>query len=715
MERKEILKIKGMGCASCALRIENSLKKLNGIKEIKVNFLQEKAILKYDPEIVNLENIIEKIRDIGYDAMKEDNEEKEYEIKNLKRKFIISFVTGFVFLFFYFIKLNLWLEFFIATPLLFYISSSIFKKSFKSIFKKELNMEIMYSIGIGSSYISSFLSTLGVLPENYVFYEATFFLTGFLLLGRFFERFARKKTGELIKKLIEASPKEARILKNGKELKLKIEDVHIGDIVLVKPGEKIPVDGIIIDGEGYIDEKMLTGEPIPVFKRKGEKVIGGTLNLNGFLKIKSIKEINETFISSIIRLIEEAINSKSRIQRIIDKVLYYFIPSIFTIALLSYIYWMIMGEKFIAFTSFISVLVIACPCAFGLATPLAITIGVGKGAQNAILIKNGEAIEILNKVTAFIFDKTGTLTKGTPLVSDVISYNLSKKEFLFYSGSILKNSEHPLAKAFIEYIRDLKIELTDPEKFEEVSGKGLKGKIFGNEIIIGNRNFMIDNEIVIYGEVEKDLKSFENEGKSNLIVSINKKIEGIIAISDEIREDAIYIIKELKKRKKKVFMITGDTRKSAEVVAKRLNVDDFYAEVLPDQKLEKIRELKRKGEIVAFVGDGINDAPSIAEAHIGIAMGKGMDVAIEAADVILAGNNLRDIIKLINLSKKTFSKIKTNLFWALIYNIILVPFAAGFFYALFKIPFRPEWSSFAMAFSSFSVVMNSLLLKRVKL
>lgn len=713
---KKILKIKGMGCTSCALRIENALKKLNGIKEVQVNFVEEKALLKYDPQITNLEKIVEKIRETGYDASFEEKEEEgEGKLKKLKQKIIISFLSGiFLFLISMFGR-NLFLEFFIATPLLFYVSSGIFKNSLRSILKRRLNMEVMYSIGIGSSYISSLLSTLKILPENYVFYDGVFFLSGFLLLGKFLEGFARKKTAESIKKLIEENPKEVRVLKNGEELNLKIEEVHAGDMILVKPGEKIPLDGIIMEGESYVDEKMVTGEPIPVFKKRGDKVIGGTINRNGFLKIKVEKEFKDTFMSYIIKLVEEAINSKPGIQRIMDKVLYYFIPAIFIIALLSCIYWIIMGERFLAFLSFISVLVIACPCAFGLATPLAITIGIGKGAQNGILIRNGDVIETLKDITVFVFDKTGTLTKGEPFVRKIITYGLNEEELLFYAGSVLKNSEHPLAKSVHKYIKELKIRLIDAEEFEEISGKGVKGKIFENEVIIGNKNFLIQKGVEFDEKVEKDLKVFEEEAKSNLIVSINKKVKGIIAISDEIKEEAIYVIKELKRMKKKVFMITGDNRKSAENIARKLKIDDFYAEVLPDQKLEKIRELKKKGEVVAFVGDGINDAPALAEAHIGIAMGNGTDVAIETGDIVIVRNSLHDIIRAIRLSEKVFLKIKTNLFWALIYNVILIPFAAGFFYIIFKIPFKPEWSGFAMAFSSFSVVINSLLLKRIKL
>ncbi len=720
MEKKEILKIKGMGCTSCALRIENTLKKLKGVKEIQVNFLEGKALLKYDSGVITLEKIIEKIKEAGYDAIEFKNEklEEEKEIETLKKKFITGFISGFILLILSYTKFlkpeqNLLFQFLIATPCLFYISSSIFKNAFKSIFKKRLNMDVMYSIGIGSAYISSLLSTLKILPENYVFYEATSFLAGFLLLGKFLERIAMRKTRRRVQKLIEMSVKEVTVLKDGEEKKLKIEDVIPGDIFLVKPGEKIPLDGIIIDGESFVDESMIRGEPLPTFKEKGDDVIGGTINKSGVLKIKATKGIKDAYISSIIKLVQEAINSKPPIQKVMDKILIYFIPSILTFAFFSYIYWLIIGEKLTAFISFISVLVIACPCAFGLATPLAITLGIGKGAQNGILIKNGDAIEILGKVTAFIFDKTGTLTKGIPSLNKIILYDIENEELLFYSGSILKNSNHPLAKAVIDHLKDLKIKLEDPEEFEEVIGKGLKGKVFKKEIMIGKEDFLLENGVEFSRDIKAKLKKLEEEGKTFLIISIGKKIKGIIEISDEIREEAALTVMELKKKGKKVFMITGDNERNAEEVAKKLGIDNFFSKVLPHQKLEIVKKIKEK-EVVCFIGDGINDAPALVEADIGIAMGRGQDVAIESADIILTRDNLYDIIRAINLSNKIFSKIKTNLFWALIYNIILIPFAAGFFYFLFKLPMRPEWSALAMALSSFSVVMNSILLEKYK-
>lgn len=728
MEKKEKIKIEGMTCAACVRAIENSVKRLEGIKEVHVNLATETALLKYDPEKINLGDVAKKIEDVGYKVVKQEEEKGTRELKN---KVITGFSVGIILLFMgysSFLKIPLdklpfflWIQFSIATPALLYIAIPVFRKALKSLLNKNLNMDVMYSMGIGSAYLSSFLATIKVLPEEYVFYEASVLLAAFLMLGRLLENIAKGKTSSAIKKLAQLQAKDATLLKDGKEIKVALENIKVNDIVLVKPGEKIPVDGEILEGESYIDESMVTGEPIPNLKKRGNKVIGGTVNKNGFLKIKAEKVGKDTFLAQVIKMVESAMSSRPKIQKVADKIVAYFIPVVLLIATGSYIFWAffgnpeIMSPKLFAFISFISVLVIACPCAFGLATPTAITVGMGKGAENGILIRNGEILEISRKLTAFVFDKTGTLTEGKPEVQDVKGYQIKEGDLVFYTASCEKNSSHPLADAIIRYAKGLRINLKDTEKFEEISGKGTRCRLEGKEIIVGKKKFMEENEIKIDKKAERDIENFEMQGKTVICVSIDKKLKGLITISDKIKKNAKEIIEEFKRKGKKIIMITGDSKKTAENVAKKIGIDEVIAEVLPQDKAKKVKELKKKGEKVAFVGDGINDAPALAEADVGIAIGSGTDIAIETGDIILVRNDLKDLVRAINLSEKTFSKIKQNIFWALFYNTILIPFAAGLFYALFKIPFRPEWAAGAMAFSSVSVVTNSLLLKRHKI
>ncbi len=731
MEKKEKIKIKGMTCAACVRTIENSVKRLEGVKEVYVNLSTETALLKYDPEKITPEDVAKKIEEVGYKVVRQEKEEGE-EIRELKNKVFTGFFTGIILLFLgysrflkiplYKLPFFLWIQFFIATPALFYIAIPIFRKALKSLLNKNLNMDVMYSMGIGSAYLSSFLSTIKILPEEYVFYEASVLLASFLMLGRLLESIAKGKTSSAIKKLVELQAKEATLIKDSKEIKVPVQNLKVNDVVLVKPGEKIPVDGEVLEGESYVDEAMVTGEPIPNLKKKGDRVIGGTINKNGFLKIKAQKVGKDTFLAQVIKMVESAISSKPKIQRVADKIVAYFIPVVLLIATGSYIFWAffgnpeIMSPKLFAFISFISVLVIACPCAFGLATPTAITVGMGKGAENGILIRNGEVLEISRKLTTFIFDKTGTLTEGKPEVQDLISYGIKEDELIFYIASCEKNSTHPVANAIIEYANKFKrIKLKDPEEFEEISGKGIRCKLNGKEIVLGKAKFLEENGIKIDERVKRDIKKFEEQGKTVICVSIDREIKGILTISDSIKKNAKEVIEELKKRGKRTVMITGDSKKTALEVAKKIGIDEVIAGVMPQDKAKKVKELKEKGEEVAFVGDGINDAPALAEADVGIAIGSGTDIAIETGDIILVRNDLKDVIRAINLSEKTFSKIKQNIFWALFYNIILIPFAAGLFYSLFKIPFRPEWAAGAMAFSSVSVVTNSLLLKRHKI
>ncbi|MEO0284689.1 MAG: heavy metal translocating P-type ATPase [candidate division WOR-3 bacterium] len=739
-KKKQIkIKIGGMTCASCVRRVENSLKNLKGILNVNVNLATESAIITYDENFLKIDNIKKRINDIGYkflgissdESYEIDEKEKKKYIDKLKKRVYIGFGGGILLLFLMYgeyLGLNfknfkglLFLQLLIAAPLMVYVGGPIFKKALNGIKNKDLNMDVMYAIGIGSSFFSSLLATFKIIPENYNFYEASVLLAAFLTLGRLLENLAKNRTGEAIKKLIDLRPKEATVLKDGKELKIPIKEVKPGDILLVKPGEKIPTDGIVIEGESFLDESMVRGEPIPEFKKKGDEVIGGTINQNGYLKITVTKDFKETFLSQVIKLVEEAQYTKPQVQKLADRIVIYFIPVVLIIAIFSYIFWRFFGNvnimppSLFAFISLISVLVIACPCAFGLATPTAITAGIGKGAELGILIRNGEALETLKKINTIIFDKTGTLTKGKPEVESVITFNnIKEEELILYAASAEKNSEHPLAKSILNYTEKIKINLIEPEKFESFPGKGIRAIIKGKEVYVGNKNFLREIKIEINEHIEKEIEKLEEEAKTLLLVAIDGKIKGIIAVSDKIKENAKEIISYLKKKKKKVYMITGDTKKSAEAVARKLSIDNVIAEVLPHEKREKVKELQKKGEIVAFIGDGINDSPALTQADVGIALGSGTDIAIESGDIVLLRDDLRDVIIAMELSIKTLNKIKQNIFWALIYNLILIPFAAGLFYLLFRVPFRPEWSAAAMALSSISVVTNSLLLKKYK-
>ncbi|MEN3045105.1 MAG: heavy metal translocating P-type ATPase [Candidatus Hydrothermales bacterium] len=735
-EKKLKIKIGGMHCPTCAKNIENSLKKLKGINNVNINLLKETATITYDESLIKIENIRKNIEQTGYEFLgiiSEDNNELEKRkkiTKDLKKRLIIGYTTGLILLLLMYIdhlgiklknqNLLKIIQFLITTPTLTYIAGPIFNKSLKNLKNKNLNMDVMYAIGIGASYISSVFTTLNLVPENYNFYETSILLATFLTTGRLLENIAKNKTNEAIKRLIELKPKEATLLVNNKQIKVPINEVKKNDVIITKPGEKIPVDGVVIEGESYIDESMVTGEPIPNLKKVGDEVVGGTINLNSYLKIKATKVGKESFLHQIIKLIEEAQNSKPPVEKLADKIVSIFIPTVITISIITFLFWNFifkvetMAPSLFAFISMISVMVVACPCAFGLATPTAIAVGIGKAAELGIIIRNGEILEILKKSTTFIFDKTGTITKGKPEVIDILTFNIDKNELLFYTASAEKNSEHPIAKAIIAYSENRKINLIDPEKFEIYPGKGIKAKILGKEIIVGNKTYIKESKIKISEEIEKEIEKFEEDAKTCIITSIDREIKGIITVSDSIKENSKLIIEYLKKKKKDVYMITGDSKKSAFAISKKVGIENVFSEVLPQEKQKIVKKLKEKNKIVTFIGDGINDSPALAQSDIAITFGSGTDIAIENSDIILLKDDPKDIAIAIELSKKTLNKIISNIFWALIYNTILIPLAAGLSYPLFKTPFRPEWAAIAMILSSLSVITNSLLLKRFK-
>nr|7R0G_A Chain A, Putative copper-exporting P-type ATPase A [Archaeoglobus fulgidus]7R0G_B Chain B, Putative copper-exporting P-type ATPase A [Archaeoglobus fulgidus]7R0H_A Chain A, Putative copper-exporting P-type ATPase A [Archaeoglobus fulgidus]7R0I_A Chain A, Putative copper-exporting P-type ATPase A [Archaeoglobus fulgidus] len=632
-------------------------------------------------------------------------------LSRMKRKLYVAAFAGVLLLFLaHFISLPYedFVQLLIALPAIFYSGSSIFKAAFSALRRRTLNMDVMYSMGVGAAFLASVLSTAGVLPREYSFYETSVLLLAFLLLGRTLEARAKSRTGEAIKKLVGLQAKTAVVIRDGKEIAVPVEEVAVGDIVIVRPGEKIPVDGVVVEGESYVDESMISGEPVPVLKSKGDEVFGATINNTGVLKIRATRVGGETLLAQIVKLVEDAMGSKPPIQRLADKVVAYFIPTVLLVAISAFIYWYFIAHAplLFAFTTLIAVLVVACPCAFGLATPTALTVGMGKGAELGILIKNADALEVAEKVTAVIFDKTGTLTKGKPEVTDLVPLNGDERELLRLAAIAERRSEHPIAEAIVKKALEHGIELGEPEKVEVIAGEG----VVADGILVGNKRLMEDFGVAVSNEVELALEKLEREAKTAVIVARNGRVEGIIAVSDTLKESAKPAVQELKRMGIKVGMITGDNWRSAEAISRELNLDLVIAEVLPHQKSEEVKKLQAK-EVVAFVGDGINDAPALAQADLGIAVGSGSDVAVESGDIVLIRDDLRDVVAAIQLSRKTMSKIKQNIFWALIYNVILIPAAAGLLYPIFGVVFRPEFAGLAMAMSSVSVVANSLLLR----
>ena len=727
IDEKAVLKIAGITCATCATTIENSLKNVDGTIHVNVNLGAEKAYVTYNPKVSTIGDMKKAIEDAGYQYLGIEGEaaedlEKSTREKDLKEKrirFMIGFVVGIPMMILMYLPVHHYsfvpyLMFVVSTPTFLYISYPIFNAAYRGLKNRNLNMDVMYSMGIGVAFVSSVLGTFGIiLSKDFLFYETAVLLAAFLTFGRYLEARAKGKTSEAIKKLIGLQPKTATIIRENNEIEIAIENVQINDIVIVKPGEKIPADGEVIEGASFVDESMITGEPIPILKKKDDIVIGGTLNRNSVVKFRATKIGKDTMLAQIIKLVENAQGSKPPVQRIADRVVSYFIPVVLAIAIISFVVWyVILGNTLLfALTRLISVLVIACPCALGLATPTAVTVGMGRGAELGILIKNGEALETSEKLTTIIFDKTGTLTKGRPEVTDVISIGIDDKLLLKLVATVEKNSQHPLAEAIVKKAQMNGIELEKSERFDTLEGKGVQAKIDGKEILVGNRILLNERNILYPKEIEEKILKFENEGKTTILIGIDNKLSGLIAIADTLKETTKDAIQQLKGLKLKVVMITGDNKRTANAIAQQIGIENVLAEVLPQDKANEIKKLQDKREIVAFVGDGINDAPALAQTDVGIAIGSGTDVAIESAEIILIKDDLTDAVAAIQLGRKVMSRIKQNLFWAFAYNTALIPVAAGLLYPFFKISFRPELAGFAMAMSSVTVVTLSLLLK----
>ncbi len=743
-EIKKTYPIKGMHCASCVATIERSLKKVPGVSSAAVNLATEKATVSYDAAKVKDADILSAVANVGYEAMLEDasmHEEdtkkaKLREQKDLLWRTSVALVSGALILWGSFPGLvntapgtlrNFYVQMVIAAFVQFWAGSGFYKATFRALRHRTANMDALVAIGTSVAFLYSVfavffpavIASAGV--EAMPYFDVSTLVIGLILLGRYFEARAKAGTSEAIKKLIGLQAKTARVVRDGKEQDIPIEAVKIGDMVRVRPGEKIPVDGVIVEGESSIDESMVTGESIPSDKSAGDKVIGATINKTGSFIFKAEKIGADTMLAQIIKLVEEAQGSKAPIQRIADTISSYFVPIVVMLAVLTFVLWYDFSSTgsgqaplLLAILNTVAVLIIACPCAMGLATPTAIMVGTGKGAERGILIKDAESLERAQKVNTVVFDKTGTLTEGKPAVNEIIGLGMNEKEVLELAASIEKGSEHSLAEAIVKYAEAKHSAFRPTDKFRAHAGRGVEAVIGGEKILFGNRKLM-DEEGVSVSKVSAQVEHLESEGKTVMFLSSGKTLSGLIAVSDVPKASAKSAIAELKKMGVTPVMLTGDNRRTAEAIGRELGITRILSEVMPTEKESEVRKLQAEGKIVAMVGDGINDAPALAAADVGIAMGTGTDVAIEAANITLVNKNLESVANVLKLSRRTMRIIKGNLFWAFGYNIILIPVAMGALYPLWGILMNPIFASMAMALSSISVVTNSLRLKRVKL
>lgn len=742
--KKTDLDIKGMHCASCAALINRSLSKADGVKEANVNYATGKALVVYDESKLSDNDLIKIVQSKGYDALvsegkvdvEKKQEEQHAEIKAFRDNFILGLVFAVPALIIGMVLMPLgvmvpyaeFILFLLATPVQFIVGSDIYRSFWVALRAKTANMDTLIAIGTSAAYLYS-VYAIFFNPELGQYFETSAILITFVVLGRYLEARAKGKTGEAIKSLMQLSPKTATVIRNGKELKISVDDVVLGDIIIVKPGEKVPVDGIILSGESSIDESMITGESIPVEKTKGASVIGGTINKNGSFKFKATKIGENTILSNIIKLIGDAQGRKAPIQRFADTISSYFVPIVLVIALLTFITWFFIagqGFQFALLTS-VAVLVIACPCALGLATPTSIIVGTGKGAKEGILIKGADSLEIAHKTKYVIFDKTGTITNGIPEVTDIIPIKkISESALLKIAASIESGSEHPLADAIVRKSKDRKIKLSSVKSFKAIPGYGITASLSGKKYHFGNQKLILKNNIKIDYTIKTRIESLEEQGKTVMILA-DKKIIGLIAVADTIKTNAPEAIKKLTEMNVEVYMITGDNERTANAIAKQVGIKsgNVFAGVLPENKASYVKKLQQKNSkndsknerknVVMMVGDGINDAPALAQADIGIAMGSGTDVAMETGNIVLMRNDLNDVPKAIKLSRMTMNKIRQNMFWALFYNVLGIPIAAGVLYPFTGWLLNPIIAGGAMALSSVSVVSNSLLLKSKKL
>lgn len=715
---KEILQatIGGMSCVMCSKAVTNAVMNIGGVLDINVNYATGKAMLVVTPEVVHDSDIKTKVEDAGYRFLGTEEVQTQKQSPLRLVQIVVGLVAGALLMAMMYgswamdtISIAI-----ISTPVFIFVSYHIFVGAYHALKNRVLSMDVMYAMGIGISFVASVLASLHVLSHEFMVYETSIFLASFLNIGKYLEERAKSRTSHTIAKLLSLSPDTAIVIRDGSEIEINTRDVTIGDMVVVKPQTRIPVDGEIVKGQSFVDESMVTGESVPVFKSEGNAVIGGTLNKNNLIVIKAKAIGQDSVLSRIINLVEHAVMSKPHVQRFADRVVTIFIPAILTIATIAAMVWYVInGDIFFSFQVFVAVIVIACPCALGLATPTAITVGIGKGAELGILIKKSEALENASRVTCAVFDKTGTLTTGTMTVTNIVAVDtISEHELLSVCASLERYANHPIGEAIVQFANNNQVALNNVEDISVVEGKGVMGTIAQKKVIVGSSDF-IQDYMPFEATIAQKMKEFEDEGKTVVVVA-QEKLYGIIALSDTPRADANKVIRSLRQRGIKTAMLTGDNRLSALAIAHEIGIDVVYADVKPEDKMNVVKQLQKDGDIVTFIGDGINDAPVLAQADIGIALGSGTDVAIEAGDVVLLRNRLRDVVTYFELAVKVMRRIKQNIFWAFAYNAVLVPVAAGVLYPFTGWLVKPELAGAAMALSSVTVVSLSLMLKRFK-